>query len=136
MMDIVNRIATQLNKLIPDVTIYWEQQAGGFQEPSFFIHRINTTSKPEFFQRQMRSYYYQIVYFPETNNPKTDMERMEEFLLDNFKVLDEFATIRNREFEEVDGALSMSFNINLRAYPEDHTAKQQAMTYRGGIKNV
>lgn len=135
-MDIVNRIADQLNELIPDATIYREQQAGGFKEPSFFIHRITTTVKPELFQRQNRSYYYQIVYFPETANPKADMERMEEFLLDNFKVLDNFATIRNRDFEEVDGALSMSFNITIRAYPEDHTAKQQSMTYRGGIKNV
>lgn len=135
-MDIVNRIANELNKLIPDATIYREQQAGGFQEPSFFIHRITTTSKPELFQRQNRNYYYQVVYFPETTNPKADMEHMEEFLLDNFKVLDEFATIRNRDFEEVDGALSMSFNINLRAYPEDHTPKQQTMDYKGGIKNV
>lgn len=122
-MDIVNRIADQLNSLFPNMPIYREQQSGGFKEPSFFIHRITSTVKPELFQRQNRSYHYQLVYFPQTDHPEADMEQMEENLLDRFLSLDEFATIRNREFEEVDGALTMTFMVNLRAYPEDLDTK-------------
>ncbi|MCI1922632.1 MAG: hypothetical protein LKJ43_02960 [Lentilactobacillus buchneri] len=134
---IIQRIADQLNKLIPDSTIYINQVEGGFQEPSFYIHPITSNSKPELFKRQKRSYYYQVVYFPDPQQPITEqIEAMQDLLLDNFQVLDGFAVIRNREFELVDNTLSFTFMVNLRTYPEDHTLKQQTMNYRGGIKNV
>lgn len=123
-MNIIDQIGAVLASICPDVPIYKENQKGGFKEPSFFVSSINTHTTPELFDRQKRTYSYQLVYFPTLDKPKADMERMQDFLLDNLTVLPDFATIRNREFQVVDGALTMTFDVVIRAYPKDDTPKQ------------
>ena len=126
-MNIIDRIGGLLKSIAPELTVYRENQREGFKEPSFFVSSINTTVKPELFGRQQRTHSYQIVYFPTLQAPKTDMERMQDLLLDNFLALPEFATIRNRSFEVVDGALTMTFEVWIWATPVDNTPKQQAL---------
>lgn len=126
-MNIIDQIGAVLQSLFPDLPIYKEDQKGGFKEPSFFVSSISTGTKPELFDRQKRTYSYQLVYFPTLDKPKADMERMQDFLLDNFTMLPQFATIRNREFQVVDGALTATFDVVIRAYPKNDTPKQQVI---------
>ncbi|WP_461244460.1 phage tail terminator family protein [Secundilactobacillus muriivasis] len=126
-MNIIDQIGAVLQSLFPDLPIYKEDQKGGFKEPSFFVSSIGTGATPELFERQKRTYSYQLVYFPTLDKPKADMERMQDLLLDNFTVLPEFATIRNREFQVVDGALTGTFDVVIRAYPKDNTPKQETI---------
>lgn len=134
-MDIINRIGRQLKKLFPDAVIYRKNQKGGFKEPSFFVSKITTTRVPELFGRQKRGYQYQVVYFPDPDNAERDIEWMEDQLLGGFTQLDDFAPIRDLDFQIVDGALTATFSVDIRVYPEDHTPKQRTLEYHGGITN-
>ncbi len=71
-MTIIERIADEIARIFPKATIYTENQADGFNEPSFFIEKIDTSSAPEMFDRQYRKYAYQVIYFPNPDYPKTD----------------------------------------------------------------
>lgn len=132
-MNIIQRIGDQLASIVPGVPIYRENQKGGFKEPSFFVSSINTDVKPELFERQKRTYSYQAVYFPKLKQTKSDMEAMQETLLDHFTVLNEFAYIRNRTFNEVDNTLTMTFNVVLWAKPVEVGPKLKTMEYHGVI---
>jgi len=133
---IVELIGDELNGLFPEVQINRENREGGFEEPSFFVEKVDTGVKPELFNVQNRKYSYQIVYFPEVKRPKEDMEIMEETLLDKFINLSDYATLRNREFNQSDdNTLQMTFEVWIRAYKPDDTPKQAQMKFYGGIAN-
>lgn len=133
-MNIIDRIGEVLQALFPDITVYREDVESGFIEPSFFVSSIGTRVKPELFTRQKRTYSYQLVYFPKTDMPKADMERMQDLLLGNFLVLPLFATIRNREFQVVDGALTLTFDVVIRAYLDADSVKQGSIETTSTIK--
>lgn len=135
-MNIIERIGTELSQLFPSVPIYRENQKGGFEEPSFFVNKINSNVNPELFDIQKRRYSYQIVYFPKLDEPKADMEMIEEILMDNFLVLSDFAVVRNRNFEQSgDNTLQITFDIQIRAHKIDSTIKQQKIKYKGEIND-
>ena len=118
-MTIIERIADEIARLFPDATIYTENQSDGFNEPSFFIEKINTSSASELFERQARKYAYQVVYFPNPDNPKTDMERMEDYLLIGLLELKDYAPLRNKKFiQQEDNTLVYQFEIWGRYYPD------------------
>ena len=136
MKSIVELIGNELHRLFPDVQINRENREGGFEEPSFFVEKVDTGVKPELFNVQNRKYSYQIVYFPEVKRPKEDMEIVEEILLDKFINLSDYATLRNREFNQSDdNTLQMTFEVWIRAYKPDDTPKQAQMKFYGGIAN-
>jgi len=133
---IVELIGNELFELFPEVQINRENREGGFEEPSFFVEKVETNVQPELFDIQNRKYAYQVVYFPEVKRPKEDMERVEEILLDNFTRLTDYAMIRNREFKQSDdNTLQMTFEVWIRAYKVDNTPKQKQMKFKGGIAN-
>jgi len=132
-MDIIDRIGRQLKTIFPEAVVYRKNQKGGFKEPSFFVSSITTTRTPEMFNRQKRSYHYQLIYFPDPDSAEQDMERMQENLLDRFTELTGFSYVRDVDFSIVDGALTMTFAINVRAYPEDLTPKQRTLDYHGRV---
>ncbi|AYJ38877.1 phage tail terminator family protein [Lactiplantibacillus paraplantarum] len=132
--NVTKRIATQLAQLVPGLPIYREQQRGGFQEPSFFVEKLPTAIMPNLFGIQVRDNHFQLVYFPDPENPNEDMEMMEELLADNFVQLNDFAGITNRNFDHNDGALLMTFTVSFRAVPVDDGTKQETIDYRGGTK--
>jgi len=133
---IVELIGNRLAELFPSVQINRENRKGGFEEPSFFIEKVDTGVKPELFSIQNRKYAYQVVYFPEIERPKENMESVEEVLLDNFTSLKDYATIRNRDFKQSDdNTLQMTFEVWIRAYKVDNTPKQEYMKFKGEIAN-
>ncbi|RHW49719.1 hypothetical protein DS831_06035 [Bombilactobacillus bombi] len=125
-ISIIELIGNQLSKLFPTVPIYRENQREGFKEPSFFVEKITSKIQPGMFDIQLRKYSYQIIYFPDPQQPKTDMEIVEETLLDSFVDLIDFATIRNREFNQSeDNTLQFTFEVWIRVHKFDSTIKQQ-----------
>ena len=135
-MTIIERIADEIARLFPDATIYTENQSDGFNEPSFFIEKINTSSASELFERQARKYAYQVVYFPNPDNPKTDMERMEDYLLIGLLELKDYAPLRNKKFiQQEDNTLVYQFEIWSRFYPDKkYEIKLQNQEVKGQIK--
>ena len=118
-MTIIERIADEIAQLFPDATIYTENQSDGFEEPSFFIEKIDTSSTAEQFDRQLRKYAYQVVYFPNPENPKMDMERMEDYLLSGLLELRNYAPLRNKKLiQQEDNTLVYQFEIWGRFYPD------------------
>jgi len=133
---IVELIGNELVGLFPNVQINRENREGGFEEPSFFVQKVDTGVKPELFNIQNRKYTYQVVYFPKIDRPKEDMESVEEFLLDNFTELKDYATLHNRDFKQSDdNTLQMTFEVWIRAHEVDNTPKQENVKFKGGIAN-
>ncbi|WP_258115642.1 phage tail terminator family protein [Levilactobacillus yiduensis] len=126
-MDIIERIGQLLETISPGVPIYRENQKGGFKEPSFYVSAIGSRGQPELFGRQKRTHGYQVVCFPDPKKQNADMEVMEQLLLDQFLTLPGFAHIRDRNFNRVDGTLTIDFNVVVWAHPVDDTPKQEKM---------
>ena len=135
-MTIIERIADEIARLFPDATIYTENQSDGFEEPSFFIEKIDTSSAAEQFDRQLRKYAYQVVYFPNPENPKMDMERMEDYLLSGLLELRNYAPLRNKKLiQQKDNTLVYQFEVWGRFYPDKKDEiKLQNQEVKGQIK--
>ncbi|WP_125764432.1 phage tail terminator family protein [Companilactobacillus hulinensis] len=133
-ISIVDLIGHELSEIFPNIPVYKENQKGGFEEPSFFVEKILTKVDPELFDVQMRTYNYQLVYFPKLDEPNDDMEIVAEILADNFTQLSDYAVIRNRVLKQSAGrTLLLTFSIQIRARRVDKTIKQQNMKFKGGI---
>ncbi|MBA1392727.1 hypothetical protein EQ500_02380 [Lactobacillus sp. XV13L] len=134
-MTIIERIADELARIFPDAIIYTENQTGGFEEPSFFIEKIGTDVASQMFDRQARSYKYQVIYFPDPEHPKTDMERVEDYLLSGLLELKDYALLRNKEItQQEDSTLVYQFEVWGRFYPEKDEIKLQNEEVKGSFK--
>ena len=123
-MTIVERIADEIARLFPEATIYTENQSDGFNEPSFFIEKFDTSSEPELFDRQYRKYAYQVIYFPNPDYPKTDMEQVEDYLLSGLLELKDYAPLRHIQVtQQEDNTLIYQFEIWGRFYPDKDEVK-------------
>lgn len=135
-MTIIERIADEITRIFPNAIIYTENQADGFEEPSFFIEKISSSASSELFDRQMRKQSYQVVYFPNPDNPKTDMERVEDYLLSGLLELKDYAPLRHIEVvQQEDNTLIYKFEIWGRFYPDKKDdIKLQNSEVKGNIK--
>lgn len=135
-MTIIEHIADELARLFPNAVIYTENQADGFEEPSFFIEKISSSASSELFNRQMRKQSYQVVYFPNPDNPKTDMERVEDYLLSGLLELKDYAPLRHIEvIQQEDNTLIYKFEVWGRFYPDKKDdIKLQNSEVKGRIK--
>ena len=135
-MTIIERIADEIAQLFPDATIYTENQSDGFNEPSFFIEKIDTDLDSEMFDRQYRKYAYQVIYFPDPDHPKTDMEVMEDYLLSGLLELKDYAPLRNKKIiQQEDNTLIYQFEVWGRFYPDKKDEiKLQNQEVKGQIK--
>lgn len=134
-MTIIERIAEEIARIFPGAIIYTENQADGFNEPSFFIEKIDTSSAPEMFDRQYRKYAYQVIYFPNPKHPKTDMERVEDYLLSGLFELKDFAPLRHIQVtQQEDNTLIYQFEVWARFYPEKDKIKFNNEQVKGRLK--
>ena len=135
-MTIIERISDELARIFPSAVIYPENQADGFEEPSFFIEKISSSASSELFDRQMRKQSYQVVYFPNPDNPKTDMERVEDYLLSGLLELKDYAPLRHIEvIQQEDNTLIYKFEVWGRFYPDKKDdIKLQNSEVKGRIK--
>lgn len=135
-MTIIERIADEITRIFPNAIIYTENQADGFEEPSFFIEKISSSASSELFDRQMRKQSYQVVYFPNPDNPKTDMERVEDYLLSGLLELKDYAPLKHIEVvQQEDNTLIYKFEVWGRFYPDKKDEiKLQNSEVKGRIK--
>ena len=135
-MTIIERIADEIARLFPEATIYTENQSDGFTEPSFFIEKIDTSSAHELFDRQYRKYAYQVIYFPDPDHPKTDMERVEDYLLSGLLELKDYAPLRHIQVtQQEDNTLIYQFEVWGRFYlDKNDEIKLQNQEVKGNIK--
>ena len=135
-MTIIERIADEIARLFPDATIYTENQSDGFEEPSFFIEKIDTDLDSEMFDRQYRKYAYQVIYFSDSDHPKTDMEVMEDYLLSGLLELKDYAPLRHiHVMQQEDNTLIYQFEVWGRFYPDKKDEiKLQNQEVKGQIK--
>ena len=135
-MTLIERISDEITRIFPNAIIYTENQSDGFEEPSFFIEKISSSASSELFDRQMRKQSYQVVYFPNPDNPKTDMERVEDYLLSGLLELKDYAPLRHIEVvQQEDNTLIYKFEIWGRFYPDKKDEiKLQNSEVKGRIK--
>lgn len=135
MEDVTHLVAKRLKALWPDIPVFRENQADGFPEPSFYIHRRPMTMRHAFSGIQERSYQFQLVYFPDPEKPHKDMDLMIEALGANFTEIPNYARLNDVEFEPADTELHMMFSVFVRAFPVDDPVKQETLDYQGDIAN-
>lgn len=130
---IKERIAEEVARIFPEVTIYIENQRSGFQTPSFFIAKGPTAVHPEFFEGQRRELTYQLIYFASPDKANADMDRVEGLLSDNFLQLKDYATVRNREFipDSTQQTLIMNFDVILWMRKVEDIPTQERMKFDG-----
>lgn len=135
-MTIIEPIADEITRIFPNAIINTENQSDGFEEPSFFIEKISSSASSELFDRQMRKQSYQVVYFPNPDNPKTDMERVEDYLLSGLLELKDYAPLRHIEVvQQEDNTLIYKFEVWGRFYPDKKDEiKLQNTDVKGRIK--
>lgn len=135
-LTIIERVADEIARIFPNATIYTENQPDGFSEPSFFIEKIGTSASRELFNRQARNQTYQVIYFPNPDNPKTDMERVEDCLLSGLLELKDYAPLRHIEvIQQEDNTLIYKFEVWGRFYPDKKDdIKLQNSEVKGNIK--
>lgn len=132
-MELIDRIADAIAEIFPDITIYSENQSSGFVEPCFYINKVSTDSKYELFDIQNRKQTYQLVYFASEKTPNANLASVETLLFDHFTKLDTYASVRNREIQldSTERTLTMTFEIWMRMYPQDHTPKMKKVKVSG-----
>ena len=87
------------------------------------------------FDRQARKYGYQVIYFPNPDHPKTDMERVEDYLLSSLLELKDYAPLRHIQItQHEDNTLIYQFEVWGRFYPEKNEIKLQNQEVKGNIK--
>ncbi|MGX7196732.1 phage tail terminator family protein [Enterococcus olivae] len=137
MRDITSLIIQQLEKAHDGkIEVYREEQEGGFSEPSFFVQRLSLGITPRPFDQQDRLYRFHIVYFPEPERPKEDMDLMAEWLAENMQVLDTVGALTERELQVLEGEkeLHYSFVVNFVARAEETEVFLENLTAEGGLK--
>lgn len=138
-MDVTLSIANQLAKIVPDATIYREQQEQSFDEPSFYVYEVNTSSSGELMSYEVRKHLYCVMWFPDSKQDspgkKEQCENMRSLLLDEFQRLDELSlAILDKEAKINDGALQLTFKLRYRVTLKDTTPKVDSLEQQGGLK--
>ena len=95
--EIVNGIGLKLSKSFNGINIHKEELEQGFEEPCFFIDLLNPSEKQIIGNRYLRSYLFDIVYFPK----KKSSEEIFEVLDKLYSVLEILNLMMVRLFEEL-----------------------------------
>ncbi|WP_353486146.1 phage tail terminator family protein [Apilactobacillus xinyiensis] len=134
-VDITGEIINKLYKIAPNSNFYRDNVKGGFKQPAFLINLVSMSLQKQFFKNQDRTYYYQVIYMPEDeDNPSTELLAMNNLIMDNFDVLDDFALIKDLDIKSRENLLYIDFNVPVRADYVDKDAKQGSLKYQGGLK--
>ena len=140
MMSITTAIANQIDKIIPNATIYIENQEQKFAEPSFYIYEIMSDSKDELMRQEMRKHLYCVMWFPDSSldepGVKEQCENMRTTLLDELSFLDDLSIkLMDREAKIEQEALNFTFKLRYKVRKKDLTPKLDFLDQRGGLKD-
>lgn len=116
--DIISGISVKLNEVFGSkCKIYKENIKQGLIEPCFNIVVLEPTQSAKLPNRYLRTYPFDIHYFPESaNTPKEEMYEVAEKLLielEYITVLDNLCRGTKMRYELVDGVLHFFVNYDL-----------------------
>lgn len=112
-----------------DTVIYAENQADGFKEPSFYIHKVLTSTTHELAGYQAKTDSYQIIFFAGDENPNQKMIDVEERLVAEFDYVGSYLAV-SRSFtpNAAERTLDFQFDLKGRIYNADDGEKMKRLS--------
>lgn len=137
--EIIKGIATVLHNAFPTVEIYTENVPQGFSLPCFFIRILRVSQKPQLGNRFSQEYFFDIHYFPESENKAN--EEMNEVALRLYDLLEHIAydswrfSGRNMYHEQQEEALHFFISFFGWGYREkERLANMEHLTIEERVK--
>lgn len=129
----ISEIADKLASIFgEDAVIYAENQPDGFKEPSFYVHKVLTSTTHELAGYQAKTDSYQIIFFAGDENPNQKMIEVEERLVAEFDYVGHFLAV-NRSFtpNATERTLDFQFDLKGRVYNTDDGEKMKRLMFNG-----
>lgn len=117
----ISEIADKLASIFgEDTVVYAENQADGFQEPSFYVSKVLTHAVHELAGYQAKTDSYQIIFFAGNDDPNRKMIDVEEKLVASFDYVGNYLAV-NRSFtpNATERTLDFQFDLKGRVHNAD-----------------
>ena len=136
--EIVNAIGLKLSENFEGIDVHREELEQGFKEPCFFIDLLNPSEKQIVGNRYLRSYLFDIVYFPERKKAQDIFEMLDKLytVLEYIK-LDDGTLVRgtDRNSREEDKVLHFFVTYEMFIYKLDgEKTKMEKLGINAGLK--
>lgn len=136
--EIVNGIGLKLSKSFNGIDIHKEELEQGFEEPCFFINLLNPSEKQIIGNRYLRSYLFDIVYFPKKKSSEEIFEVLDKlYSVLEYIELDDGTLIRGieRSSREEDRILHFFITYEMFIYKLDEgKPKMKKLDVNNGLK--
>ena len=136
--EIVNGIGLKLSKSFNGIDIHKEELEQGFEEPCFFINLLNPSEKQIIGNRYLRSYLFDIVYFPKKKSSEEIFEVLDKlYSVLEYIELDDGTLIRGieRSSREEDRILHFFITYEMFIYKlDEEKPKMKKLDVNNGLK--
>ena len=136
--EIVNGIGLKLSKSFNGIDIHKEELEQGFEEPCFFIDLLNPSEKQIIGNRYLRSYLFDVVYFPKKKSSEEIFEVLDKlYSVLEYIGLDDGTLIRGieRNSREEDRILHFFITYEMFIYKlDEEKPKMKKLDVNNGLK--
>ena len=136
--EIVNGIGLKLSKSFNGIDIHKEELEQGFEEPCFFIDLLNPSEKQIIGNRYLRSYLFDIVYFPKKKSSEEIFEVLDKlYSVLEYIELNDGTLIRGieRSSREEDRILHFFITYEMFIYKlDEEKPKMKKLDVSNGLK--
>ena len=136
--EIVNAIGLKLSENFEGIDVHREELEQGFKEPCFFIDLLNPNEKQIVGNRYLRSYLFDIVYFPENKKAQDTFETLDKlYSVLEYIELDDGTLIRGIEksSREEDRILHFFITYEMFIYKlDEEKPKMKKLDVNNGLK--
>ncbi|BBM48388.1 hypothetical protein JMUB3933_1904 [Leptotrichia wadei] len=136
--EIVNAIGLKLSENFEGIDVHREELEQGFKEPCFFIDLLNPNEKQIVGNRYLRSYLFDIVYFPENKKAQDTFETLDKlYSVLEYIELDDGTLIRGieRSSREEDRILHFFITYEMFIYKlDEEKPKMKKLDVNNGLK--
>ena len=136
--EIVNGIGLKLSKSFNGIDIHKEELEQGFEEPCFFIDLLNPSEKQIIGNRYLRSYLFDIAYFPKKKSSGEIFEVLDKlYSVLEYIELDDGTLIRGieRSSREEDRILHFFITYEMFIYKlDEEKPKMKKLDVNNGLK--
>ena len=134
----VNGIGLKLSKSFNGIDIHKEELEQGFEEPCFFIDLLNPSEKQIIGNRYLRSYLFDIAYFPKKKSSEEIFEVLDKlYSVLEYIELDDGTLIRGieRSSREEDKVLHFFVTYEMFIYKlDEEKPKMKKLDVNNGLK--
>lgn len=136
--EIVNAIGLKLSESFDGIDVHRDELEQGFKEPCFFINLLNPDEKQIVGNRYLRSYLFDITYFPKNKSSVEIFETLDKLysVLEYIK-LDDGSLVRgiDRNSREEDKVLHFFVTYEMFIYKLDgEKTKMKNLEINAGLK--